>query len=172
MNTNIFIKNVVNKNYKVLPGLFAALNENSSKTLKSDAKVAENALKTYTALANGAITVAEGFLCEALPFMLKAAASKVKPVREAACEAVQTINAKMSVNAVRQVLPALFAACKVEEKAESRVLALQTIASYGDNNAEQLGYALPQVCSCLLYMSFVLKLILLSHRLSLKFLNI
>jgi elongation factor 3 len=135
----------VNKSYKVLPSLFATLNENASKTGKADAKACANALKVYAALADGAIVNGEAFLVEAIPSMLKAAASKVKEVREAATSAALSVAGKMSAHAVRQILPYLFDAAKPEENWQSRVLALKVISTFGDHAPEQLGNGLPQV---------------------------
>jgi len=135
----------VNKDFKVLPSIFASLADNASKTGKADAKTAENALKVYQALAEGSIVSAEGFLIEAFPVILKAAASKLKDVREAANAAAFAIAGKMTADSVRQLLPCLFAASKAEENWQSRVLAMKVVATFGDHAPEQLGYALPQV---------------------------
>jgi elongation factor 3 len=135
----------VKKNIKVLPGLFAGLEENAAKSGKADAKVAINACATYTAIAKEANVYAESYLVQAIPILLKTAASKEKTVREAATAAVQAITSSFSGYAVESVLPYLFAGAAVEEKGETRVLALKTLAAFSDFSAEVLGYCLPKV---------------------------
>jgi elongation factor 3 len=116
-----------------------------SKTGKNDAAETEAAIKALIALATEAMSASEPYLISALPALLKAAASKATPVRNAASEAVTTITSKMTCNSVREVLPILFAASKIEENWQTRTLALKTIAGFGDHAPVQLGCALPQV---------------------------
>jgi elongation factor 3 len=88
---------------------------------------------------------AEAYLLANLTALLNAAASKQNKVRAAAEQAALTITSKMSPNAVREVLPQLFAAAAVGQAWQSRALALKIIAAFGDNAPEQLGNALPDV---------------------------
>ncbi len=114
-------------------------------TGKNDAAESEAAVKAFLALAQGAMVVSEPYLLAALPVLLRAAAHKASPVRNAANETVAYITSHMTLNSVREVLQYLFSAAKIEENWQTRALALRTIATFGDFASYQLGVALPQV---------------------------
>jgi len=104
-----------------------------------------NACKAFEALANQCMIVAQPYLCAAMPALLAAAAhksGKVRPAADAACVAITT---NMSSNAVREVLSYLFAGSAIGVAWQTRVLCLKLISRFGENSAEQLGYALPLV---------------------------
>jgi len=110
-----------------------------------EATQATNALRAFEALANTCIVVAEPYLVAQLEVMLAAANNKIKSVSDAAEAAVRALSSKMSANAVRSVLPKLFVASEGGVGFKTRILALQTIASFGEHAPEQLGFALPLV---------------------------
>ena len=103
------------------------------------------ALNAFTTLANEAIAFAEPYLIHHLDVILTAAAHKNAKVRAASEQAVQAFANKMSTNALAAALSKLFQFTEVGVAWQSRVLALKTIASYGDHCPEQLGSSLPDV---------------------------
>ena len=109
------------------------------------ATVATNALRTFEALANCCIVLAEAHIAAELPVMLLAASHKQAPVRAAAECAVLAFASKMSANAVTLVLKDLFSASEVGVAWQTRALALKAIASLADHAPEQLGASLPEV---------------------------
>ena len=126
-------------------GLCASLAEQAALSGKADTVAATNACKAFEALANGCMVIAEPHLVAALPVILTAASSKDKNVRTAAADAAKAICGKMSVDSVRRVLPILFAASEGGQGHQSRVTALNLIATFADYAPEQLGYGLPEV---------------------------
>lgn len=89
--------------------------------------------------------VSEAYILPALSAMLNAASNKQTKIRQAAESAALTMTSKMAQNSVRTVLPALFEAAEVGKPWQSRALALNIIASFGDHAPKQLGNALPMV---------------------------
>ena len=77
------------------------------------AMIATNALKTYEALANRCIVLAEPHLALQIPLMLQSASHKQAPVRAAAEAAVLAFASKMSANAVPIVLKDFFEASEI-----------------------------------------------------------
>jgi len=139
------ILDAAKQSYHHLPKITAHLCRSIQKTGKNDAAEAEAAMRTVTLLANNAMQASQGYLINELPLLLRAASSKAPGVRAAATEAVAAIAEKMTNNSVREVLPHLFHAARVEENWQTRVLALRTIASFGDHAPVQLGNSLPAV---------------------------
>lgn len=131
--------------WKALPELAAWLGENAAKTGKGADATAVKALTAFGDLAEGAMLVAEPYLCANLPIMLTAIGGKQAPVRAAAERAVSSTCNKMSANAAREALPYLYAASEIEVNWQTRAFALKMIASLGDHAPEQLGFALPDV---------------------------
>jgi elongation factor 3 len=107
--------------------------------------IVTNALRTFEALANRCIVLAEAHLALQLPAMLAAASHKQAPVRAAAEAAVLAFASKMSANAVPLFLKDFFTASEVGVAWQSRALALKAIASLADHAPEQLGASLPDV---------------------------
>jgi elongation factor 3 len=103
------------------------------------------ALNTIKELANQCMSVAEPHLLPQLEKLLQCASNKQNKIRAAAEEAVITIANKMTADALQDVLPALFAQSQVGVAWQTRALALNVIASFGEHAPEQLGFALPQV---------------------------
>jgi len=128
-----------------LPALSQKLGERCILTGKEDEQKALTALNAFIALANEMIIAAEPTLCANLPNILQACGSKNGNIRTAADTAVQTICSKMSANAVPGVLDHLFKAMEQENDWNTRVTALNAIASFGNHAPEQLGYSLPRV---------------------------
>jgi elongation factor 3 len=130
----------------VLVPLFAKLRAEAALTGKGDEEIkAITALNSLKDLANTAMLVCETYLIGSLTVMFTAAGHKQKTVRSAAEDAVKVVCGKMSMNSVREVLDTLFAAAAVGQAWQTRVLALNTIASFGDYAPEQLGNSLPIV---------------------------
>lgn len=109
-----------------------------------NAEQAEGALNAMTHFIKEC-PVAEPYMASMMPLVLKAAAHKVKAVQNAAVITCQTLVSKMSPNAIPVVLSAIFEKLEVNNSWQTRVLALNTIASFSDTAAVQLGYALPEV---------------------------
>ena len=109
------------------------------------AMIATNALKTYEALANRCIVLAEPHLALQIPLMLQSASHKQAPVRAAAEAAVLAFASKMSANAVPIVLKDFFEASEIGVAWQTRALALKAMASLADHAPEQLGASLPEV---------------------------
>jgi elongation factor 3 len=136
----------VAKEPNVLVPLFTKLRTEAALTGKGDEETkAITALNSLKDLANTAMLVCETYLLGSLSTMLTAAGHKQKTVRAAADDAVKAVCGKMSANSVREVLDTLFAASAVGQAWQSRVLALNMIASFGDYAPEQLGNSLPIV---------------------------
>ena len=109
------------------------------------------ALNAIESLANNTILLSEAYLLTGFHAILVAAAHKQLKIRQAAESAALTLATKMSPNAVRTVLPALFENAEVGKPWQSRALSLRVIASFGDHAPMQLGNALPMVsfdCCC------------------------
>ncbi|KAJ2993188.1 translational elongation factor EF-1 alpha [Globomyces sp. JEL0801] len=87
------------------------------------------------------------YLIKALPFILNACGDKksTPETRANAEEAVALITSVISPNAVRETLPHLFEALHISKRFQTRVAALNAIASFADHAPEQLGHALPDV---------------------------
>jgi len=135
----------VKGDWKVLPPLIAKLDAQVSKTGKGDVSATVDACGVYTVLANNCMQSAEAHLCASLPVLFKASGCKQGAIRKAAADSVKAITSNACANSVREVLQYCFAAAQIEENWNSRVLALNVIASFGDHAPEQLGNALPQV---------------------------
>ena len=88
---------------------------------------------------------AEPYMASLLPVIFKAASHKSKVVQKAATTTGNTFATKMSPNAVSVVLPYIFDNLEVNHSWQTRVLALNMIASFSDHAPTQLGYALPDV---------------------------
>jgi elongation factor 3 len=130
--------------WKELPAFTQYLSEQAQLSGKNDTAASVAALNGFAKLASGPMQVAaEPFLNYYLPVVLDAAGSKNNNVRAAAVSAVEAIRDKNSANDVRELLTILFNAAKIEKNWQTRVLALRTVASFGDHAAEQLGFALP-----------------------------
>jgi len=127
--------------------LFAKLRTEAALTGKGEEETkAISALNSLKDLANNSMMVTETYLLGSLSVALTAAGHKnSKNVRAAADEAVKAICGKMSVNSVREALEVLFASSAVGQAWQSRVLALNMIALFGDYAPEQLGNNLPVV---------------------------
>jgi elongation factor 3 len=127
---------------KIHPQLKAAI----AATGKEDADAASNALSGFIAMANDNILAAEPYLCDMIPAVLEACASKnSKDIREKASLAMSALVTNMSNNACREVLEHCYTYSEVERGWQSRATALKTIAALGDSAPEQLGNALPEV---------------------------
>ena len=114
---------------------------------KKDQSPTIHALQAMTALAENSMLTAQAYLISNLPAALNACGDKksTAETRAAAELAVKTICDKISPNALREVLPHLFAALDSSCKWQTRVAALKAIASFGDHAPEQLSHALPDV---------------------------
>lgn len=141
---NTTVVDRVNADWTVLPDLVAGLAANAELTGKNDSAKVVAALSGFTQLANSCIVPAEPFLCYHLGSVLKACGSKDNKVRLAAVAAVEAIRSKVSANDTRELLHVLFRNTVIEANWQTRVVALRTIANFGDQAAEQLGFALPQ----------------------------
>jgi elongation factor 3 len=102
-------------------------------------------LRTFEALANRCIVLAEAHLAVQLPTMLLAASHKQANVRAAAEAAVLAFTGKMSANAVPLILKDLFTASEIGVAWQTRAIALRAMASLADHAPEQLGASLPDV---------------------------
>jgi elongation factor 3 len=76
---------------------------------------------------------------------LEQAVSKSADVRDAAKDACTTMCQKINPFAIKSLLPFIFKALPVEQKWQTRELALQCITSFGKTAPRQLGDALPEV---------------------------
>jgi len=121
------------------------LTASALKSGKEDADEAVVALGSLKTLAEKAMLHAEPFLCAELGNILRACQSKQSAVRKAAEEVVMEIINSMNSFSTREVLTHLFAAAKVENGWEQRVVALKAIAALGDSSSENLGNSLPEV---------------------------
>ena len=112
----------------------------------SECDVAVSALNTFEALANNCMLLCEASLCHHLPAILAASGNKKQAkIRNAADAAVMAITSNMNANAIQEILPALFKATEVGTAWQTRTLALQVLASFGDHAPSQLGFLLPEV---------------------------
>ena len=143
--TDLLSKLSVGDNWKSLPALGASLAETLAKTGKGDVAAVVEALNTCVTLAKGDMKNSEAVLCTLLPRILAQAGNKQKPCREAAVLACDAIIDGMGANCVREVIHYCFGAMKMEHNFQTRVLALNIIAKFGDTAADQLGTALPEV---------------------------
>lgn len=114
----------------------------------SNVEQAEGALNAMTHFIKEC-PAAEPYMASLLPLVLKAASHKAKAVQKAASTTGETFAAKMSPNAVAAVLPDLFDHLDVSRNWQTRVLALNIIASFSDHASHQLGHALPEVVPAL-----------------------
>jgi len=136
-------KSAANVDWKRLPAFVDYLVAEASKSGKNDTAASVAGLEGLAKLAK--TPAAEPYLCAALPALLAVAGSKQKPVRDAACTAVETICKNMSPNDIREVIGYLFKAAEVESNWNTRVLALKVMSGFADHGAEQLGFLLPRV---------------------------
>jgi elongation factor 3 len=136
-----------NQSVKALEQVLPLYIEKIEKLDKKDLAPAHHALKTIAELAQKIMIRAQPYVIKALPAILNAAGDKKgnTETRELAESCAKTIIEKISPNAVREVLPHLFAALNPSCKWQTRVAALKAIAAFGDSAPEQLGYALPEV---------------------------
>lgn len=132
--------------WKVLPQFVNWLAEQASLTGKNDVAASIAAIEGFTNLATNPATfvAAEPFLVAQIPTLFRVAGSKNNGVRAAATAAVEAIRIRMSANDLREVITYCFKAAEIENNWQTRVLALRTVASFGDTAPEQLGFALPQ----------------------------
>lgn len=131
---------------KVLPGLTKSLVELVSLTgNEQEVKNAVGALNTLESLAKDCMLSSEPYLLLTLPTVLAAAGHKQVKIRSASETCALAITAKMSPNAVREVLPVLFKNSEVGIAWQTRALSLKIVASLADHAPEQLGHALPEV---------------------------
>ena len=88
----------------------------------------------------------QAFLVTLIPSILAAIGNKhsSKDTRVNGEKALKALTGKMSANAVRQVLPMLFAAAETSNPWQQRAAALNVIASFGDHAPEQLCHSLPE----------------------------
>ena len=114
---------------------------------KKDQSGTVGALNAVTALANAKVPFLQACLSSVLPPILSACGDKksTAETRKAAEEAVQAIATHISPNALREILPMLYAALDSSCKWQTRVAALNAIASFGDHAPEQLSHAMPDV---------------------------
>lgn len=114
---------------------------------KKDQQEAKNALDCFAALANETMVSAQPYLCKHLPVIMTAIGDKKanNDTRTAAENAVKAFFEHISPNVVNEIMPLLFSCTEINAPWQSRVAALNAIASFGDHAPEQLGYALPEV---------------------------
>jgi elongation factor 3 len=143
--TDLLSKLSIGDNWKSLATLGATFAETLAKTGKSDVPEVVETLNNITTIAQANEKVAEAVLCSLLPRIFDQAGNKQKAAREAAVTACNAIVDNMGVNCVREVLQYCFGAIQLEKNFQTRVLALNTIAKFGDMAPEQLGTALPEV---------------------------
>jgi elongation factor 3 len=127
----------------------SSLFEQASLTGKgTEVTTATNALKALEALAAQCCVIAEPFLITNAKIVLVAASHKDKNVRAAAECAMKELVANMCADSARQLLPELLAFADAGDGSygfQTRVLALNTVASLGDAAPEQLSFSLPTV---------------------------
>ena len=143
--TDLLSKLSIGENWKTLPSLGASFAETLAKTGKGDVAAVVETLNNITTIAQSDIKTSESVLCSLIPRILDQAGNKQKPCREAAVIACNAIVDNMAPNCVREVLQYCFGAMKLEKNFQTRVLALNVVAKFGDIAAEQLGTALPEV---------------------------
>ena len=143
--TDLLSKLSIGENWKTLPSLGASFAETLAKTGKGDVAAVVETLNNITTIAQSDIKTSESVLCSLIPRILDQAGNKQKPCREAAVTACNAIVDNMAPNCVREVLQYCFGAMKLEKNFQTRVLALNVVAKFGDIAAEQLGTALPEV---------------------------
>ena len=101
-------------------------------------------LAAAKALAEGA-PGAQAYTKQCLSACLTQASSKSKDVATAAKETAMSICANISPFAMKSLLPQIFAQLPVEKKWQSRVLALDCLATFNKTAPKQLGNALPEI---------------------------
>jgi elongation factor 3 len=143
--TDLLANLSIGDHWKILPGVGIDLAETLAKTGKADVAVVVEALNNVTAIAKADPKRSEAVLFTLLPRILAQAGNKQKPCREAAVAAANAIVEGMGHNCVREVIQYCFGAMKMEHNFQTRVLALNIIASFGESAADQLGTALPEV---------------------------
>jgi elongation factor 3 len=136
-----------NQSLKALEQVVPLFIEKIEKLDKKDLSAAHHALTVIAELADKIMLRAQPYVIKALPAVLNAAGDKKgnNETRELAEKCAKAITEKISPNAIREVLPHLFAAMNPSCKWQSRVAALKAICAFGDHAPEQLGYALPEV---------------------------
>jgi hypothetical protein len=114
---------------------------------KKDQSGTVGALTAVTELAKAKIPAVQPYLLSVLPPILQACGDKksTAETRKASEEAVLAISNQISPNALREILPMLYAALDSSCKWQTRVAALNAIASFGDHAPEQLSHAMPDV---------------------------
>jgi elongation factor 3 len=130
-----------------LENLFNAYKGKIETIDKKDQSGTVNALKAITEIAKANIPSVQACLLNVLPPILAACGDKKSSseTRKSAEEAVIAIAKHISPNALREILPHLYAALDSSCKWQTRVAALNAIASFGDHAPEQLSHSMPDV---------------------------
>ena len=130
-----------------LENLFNAYKTKIETIDKKDQSGTISALNAIIEIAKANIPSVQACLLNVLPPTLAACGDKksTAETRKAAEEAVQAIAKQISPNALREILPMLYAALDSSCKWQTRVAALNAIASFGDHAPEQLSHAMPDV---------------------------
>ncbi len=130
-----------------LENLFTAYKSKIETIDKKDQSGTVGALTSITEIAKAAIPSVQACLLNVLPPILAACGDKksTAETRKAAEDAVQAIAKQISPNGLREVLPCLYAALDSSCKWQTRVAALNAIASFGDHAPDQLSHAMPDV---------------------------
>ena len=141
------IVNVANTDLDALENLCSEFVEKVSIIDKKDQSLTVHVLNVFITLAEKSMTVSQPYLISNIPAILNAIGDKksTAETRSAAELACKTICSKISPNAVKEVLPFLFQGLDISCKWQTRVAALNAIASFADHAPEQLGFALPDV---------------------------
>lgn len=132
---------------EALENLFNAYKSSIETIDKKDQSGTVSALSAVAEIAKAGIPSVQACLLTVLPPILAACGDKksTSETRKAAEEAVQAIAKHISPNALREILPMLYAALDSSCKWQTRVAALNAIASFGDHAPEQLSHAMPDV---------------------------
>ena len=134
----------VKKNGIEKSGLAASASALAAKAESKDEAEAVAALTLVKALSEGAPD-AQAVTKQCLAACIEQAGHKSKNVKTAASEAALAICKNINPFALKSLLPAIFSKLPVEVKWPIRELALNCLASFGENCPKQLGNALPEV---------------------------
>jgi len=138
---------IAKANWRHLDTVCKQLSQQLESPNKKNTQECINALRCFSALATEAMHYAEPFLIPHLAVILNVSGVKqtTPEVRQVAEEVSKTIGAHFSTNAVREVLPHLYKSADITSNWQTRVAALNMIASFADHAPDQLGFALPEV---------------------------
>jgi elongation factor 3 len=134
----------VKKNGVDKSGLAANIHVIAGKAESKDDDEAIAALTLIKALSEGAPD-AQAVTKICLTACLKQGAAKNKAVVTAATDAAMAICKNINPFAMKSLLPMIFARLPVEEKWQTRELALKCLGLFGEKAPKQLGNALPEV---------------------------